>query len=150
MRTRTSMWFECKIRYDKLTDEGLSKNVTEQYVVDALSYTEAEKNIIRFAAEIIPEVIEIRAIKEAAYNEIFFSENDAADKWYKTKINFISIDERTGKERRTNVLYLVQANDISNAISNVKEIMSKSMSDYTIQSMALTQILDVFEYKEKE
>lgn len=149
MRTKTSMWFECKIRYDRLTDEGLSKKVTEQYVVDALSYTEAEKNIIRFAAEIIPEVIEIRAIKEATYSEIFFSEDDA-EKWYKTKISFISIDERTGKERRTNVLYLVQANDISNAISNVKEIMSKSMNDYTIQSMALTQILDVFEHKEKE
>lgn len=149
MRTRTSMWFECKIRYDRLTDEGLSKKVTEQYVVDALSYTEAEKNIIRFAAEIIPEVIEIRAIKEATYSEIFFSEDDA-EKWYKTKISFISIDERTGKERRTNILYLVQANDISNAISNVKEIMSKSMSDYSIQSMALTQILDVFEHNEEE
>lgn len=149
MRTKTSMWFECKIRYDRLTDEGLSKKVTEQYVVDALSYTEAEKNIIRSTAEIIPEVIEIKAIKEATYSEIFFSEDDA-EKWYKTKINFISIDERTGKERRTNVLYLVQANDISNAISNVKEIMSKSMSDYTIQSMALTQILDVFEHNEEE
>ncbi len=149
MRTRTSMWFECKIRYDRLTDEGLSKKVTEQYVVDALSYTEAEKNIIRSTAEIIPEVIEIKAIKEATYSEIFFSEDDA-EKWYKTKISFISIDERTGKERRTNVLYLVQANDISNAISNVKEIMSKSMSDYTIQSMALTQILDVFEHNEEE
>lgn len=149
MRTKTSMWFECKIRYDRLTDEGLSKKVTEQYVVDALSYTEAEKNIIRSTAEIIPEVIEIKAIKEATYSEIFFSEDDA-EKWYKTKISFISIDERTGKERRTNVLYLVQANDISNAISNVKEIMSKSMSDYTIQSMALTQILDVFEHNEEE
>lgn len=149
MRTRTSMWFECKIRYDRLTDEGLSKKVTEQYVVDALSYTEAEKNIIRSTAEIIPEVIEIKSIKEATYSEIFFSEDDA-EKWYKTKISFISIDERTGKERRTNVLYLVQANDISNAISNVKEIMSKSMSDYTIQSMALTQILDVFEHNEEE
>lgn len=149
MRTRTSMWFECKIRYDRLTDEGLSKKVTEQYVVDALSYTEAEKNIIRSTAEIIPEVIEIKAIKEATYSEIFFSEDDA-EKWYKTKISFISIDERTGKERRTNVLYLVQANDISNAISNVKEIMSKSMIDYTIQSMALTQILDVFEHNEEE
>lgn len=149
MRTRTSMWFECKIRYDRLTDEGLSKKVTEQYVVDALSYTEAEKNIIRSTAEIIPEVIEIKAIKEDTYSEIFFSEDDA-EKWYKTKISFISIDERTGKERRTNVLYLVQANDISNAISNVKEIMSKSMSDYTIQSMALTQILDVFEHNEEE
>lgn len=149
MRTKTSMWFECKIRYDRLTDEGLSKKVTEQYVVDALSYTEAEKNIIRSTAEIIPEVIEIKAIKEATYSEIFFSENDA-EKWYKTKISFISIDERTGKERRTNVLYLVQANDISNAISNVKEIMSKSMSDYTIQSMALTQIIDVFEHNEEE
>ena len=149
MRTRTSMWFECKIRYDRLTDEGLSKKVTEQYVVDALSYTEAEKKIIRSTAEIIPEVIEIKTIKEATYSEIFFSEDDA-EKWYKTKISFISIDERTGKERRTNVLYLVQANDISNAISNVREIMSKSMSDYTIQSMASTQILDVFEHKEKE
>ena len=149
MRTKTSMWFECKIRYDRLTDEGLSKKVNEQYVVDALSYTEAEKNIIRSTAEIIPEVIEIRAIKEAAYSEIFFSEDDA-EKWYKTKISFISINERTGKERRTNILYLVQANDISNAISNVKEIMSKSMSDYTIQSMALTQILDVFEHDEEE
>lgn len=149
MRKKTSMWFECKIRYDRLTDEGLSKKVTEQYVVDALSYTEAEKNIIRSTAEIIPEVIEIKAIKEATYSEIFFSEDDA-EKWYKTKISFISIDERTGKERRTNVLYLVQANDISNAISNVKEIMSKSMSDYTIQSMALTQILDVFEHNEEE
>ena len=109
MRSRTANWFICKIRYEKTMEDGLQKMVTEIYVVDALSFTEAEARIVEEMSSYISGEFEVWEIDRAVFKEIFFSDEDMADKWYKAKLQFITIDEKIDKEKRTNVYYLVQA-----------------------------------------
>lgn len=150
MRSRTSDWFETKIRYDKTMEDGTQKKVTEQYVVDALSFTEAENTIIEEMSSYISGDFKITDIKPAPYHEIFFSDMENDDKWYKTKLQFITIDEKTEKEKRSNVNYLVQAGTLNGAVRNIDEVMGGTMIDYVIASVAETTLMDVFEYgKEK-
>lgn len=150
MRSRTSDWFETKIRYEKTMEDGMQKKVTEQYVVDALSFTEAENSIIDEMSAYISGEFKITDIKPAAYHEIFFSDMDKDDKWYKTKLQFITIDEKTEKEKRSNVNYLVQAGSLPVAVKHVEEVMGGTMIDYVIASMQETQIMDVFEHHAKK
>lgn len=146
MRTRTSTWFECKIRYEKMMEDGTQKKVTEMYVVDALSFTEAEAAIIDEMSAYISGEFEVRDIKKAPYGEIFFSDEPNADRWYKAKLQFITIDEKTEKEKRSTVNYLVHAGGFNGAVHNIDEVMGKTMIDYVISSVAETQIMDVFEH----
>ncbi len=149
MRSRTSDWFETKIRYEKTADDGSQKPVTEQYVVDALSFTEAEAEVIEEMSVYINGDYKITNIKPAPYHEIFFSEKTNDDKWYKAKLQFITIDEKTEKEKRSNVNYLIQAANLPLAVKYIDEVMGGTMIDYEIASIAETQIMDVFEHNAK-
>ena len=149
MRSRTAQWFECKIRYDKVMEDGLQKKVTEAYVVDALSFSEAEERIIEEMSSYISGEFDVADIKIASYKEIFFSDDDMADKWFKAKLQFITIDERTEKEKRSTVNYLVQAGSFGGALKNINEVMGGTMIDYVVASMAETTMMDVFEYKKE-
>jgi hypothetical protein len=146
MRSRTADWFETKIRYEKTMDDGMQKPITEQYVVDALSFTEAENSIIEEMSTYISGEFKITGIKPAPYHEIFFSENANDDKWYKTKLQFITIDEKSEKEKRSNINYLVQASSLQGAVKNIDEVMGGTMIDYIIASIVETQIMDVYEH----
>lgn len=146
MRSRTSDWFETKIRYSKTQEDGTQKNVTEQYVVDALSFTEAEGAILEEMKAYISGDYKITDIKPAAYHEIFFSDMEKDDKWYKAKLQFITIDEKTEKEKRSSVNYLVQAATLPAAVKNISDVMGGTMIDYEISSVAETQIIDIFEH----
>ena len=150
MRSRTATWFECKIRYEKMTEDGLPKKVSEVYVVDALSFSEAEERIIEEMSSYISGEIEIVDVKIAPYREIFFADDNLADQWFKAKLSFITIDERSNKEKRTSMMYLVNAGNISSAINNIGEVMSGTMIDYVTTSISATKIMDVFEYKKKD
>ena len=150
MRSRTATWFECKIRYEKMTEDGLPKKVSEVYVVDALSFSEAEERIIEEMSSYISGEIEIVDVKIAPYREIFFADDNLADQWFKAKLSFITIDERSNKEKRTSMMYLVNAGNISSAISNIDKVMSGTMIDYVTTSISATKIMDVFEYKKKD
>ncbi len=149
MRSRTANWFECKIRYEKIMEDGLQKKVTEVYTVDALSFSEAEERITEEMSAYISGEFEVADIKKATYKEIFFSEEEMADKWYKTKLQFITIDEKTEKEKRSAVSYLVQAGSLHGAVKNIEEVMGGTMIDYVIASVAETSLMDVFEYQPK-
>ena len=150
MRSRTATWFECKIRYEKTMEDGLPKKVSEVYVVDALSFSEAEERIIEEMSSYISGEIEIVDVKIAPYREIFFADDNLADQWFKAKLSFITIDERTDKEKRTSIMCLVNADNISSAINNIGEVMSGTMIDYVTASISATKIFDVFEYKKKD
>ena len=150
MRSITSNWFECKIRYEKTMEDGLQKKVIESYVVDALSFTEAEQRIMEEMSSYISGEFEVSDIKRAAYKEIFFSDDAAADRWYKTKLQFITIDEKTEKEKRSAVNYLVQAGTLNGALKNIDEVMGGTMIDYVIASVAETTLLDVFVHGKKQ
>ena len=149
MRSRTAMWFECKIRYEKVMEDGLPKKINDVYVVDALSFSEAEERIIEEMSSYISGEIEIVDVKIAPYREVFFADDNLADQWFKAKLSFITIDERTNKEKRTSTMYLVNAGNISSAINNIDKVMSGTMIDYVTTSISATKIFDVFEYNEK-
>lgn len=149
MRSRTSTWFECKIRFEKTMEDGLQKKVTEAYVVDALSFSEAEERIIEEMSSYISGEFNVTDIKKAPYGEIFFSDQELADRWYKAKLMFITIDEKTEKEKKSSVNYLIQAGSFNGAVKGIEEVMGGTMIDYTIASVTETQLMDVFEHVAK-
>ncbi|MBR2455968.1 MAG: DUF4494 domain-containing protein [Bacteroidaceae bacterium] len=139
-------WFECKVRYEKTLENGMNKKVTEPYLVDALSFTEAEARIIEEVSPYISGEFTIADIKRANYTELFFCEEDSADRWFKCKLTFISLDEKSGAEKKTSSNVLVQAADLRDAVKKLDEGMKGSMMDYVISSMAETAIMDVFPF----
>lgn len=149
MRSKTAMWFECKIRYEKVMEDGTPKKVNEVYVIDALSFSEAEERIMEEISSYISGEIELVDVKIAPYKEIFFADNNLADRWFKAKVVYITIDERTQREKRMPVMVLVNAGNINSAIKNTDEVMGGTMIDYAITAIQETKIFDVFEYKNK-
>lgn len=149
MRSRTANWYECLVRYERQMEDGMTKKVSETYVVDALSFGEAEEKITAEMSAYVSGEFEVRNITPAAYGEIFFSENDNDDRWYKAKLSFITIDEKTEKEKRSTVTYLVQASTFNAAVKNIEEVMSGTMIDYVIANIAETKIMDVYEHQPK-
>ena len=149
MRTRTAEWFETKIKYEKTMEDGQQKKVTEAYVVDALSFTEAERRITEEMSSYISGEFDVADLKKASYKEIFFSDAETADRWYKTKLQFITIDEKTEKEKRSVVNYLVQGGSFDQAKKHIEEVMGGTMIDYVIDTLKETKYMDVFEYVAK-
>ena len=147
LRSRTSTWFECKVRYGKTQEDGSEKLVNELYVVDALSFTEAEASIIDNMSVYVSGEFKVANINPTNYNEIFFSDIDDDDLWFKARLAFITIDEKSNNEKRSYVNYLIQAKCIERAKRYVDEIMGKTMIDYEWKSLSETKILDVFEHK---
>ena len=119
-------------------------------MVDALSFTEAEQRIMEEISSYISGEFEVKDIKKATYGEIFFSDEEMADKWYRVKVQFITIDEKTEKEKRSSVNYLVQAGTLNGAVKNLDEVMGGTMIDYVTSAVTETTLMDVFEYKKKE
>ncbi len=138
-------WFECKVRYDKLQENGAVKKVNEPYLVDALSFTEAEARIIEEQTPYISGDFSVSAVKRTKISEIFW--NEGGDRWYLVKVAFITIDERSGVEKRTSTLILVQASDFKEALDNFIEGMKGTMADYEIVSITETPLMDVYKVK---
>lgn len=146
MKSITSQWYEVKVRYDKMKDDGTMKPETEQYVVDALTFTEAESIITEEMSVYISGEFNIKDIKQASYKEIFFSDLNNDDRWFKAKLQFITFDEKTQKEKRSAVMYLVQAHTLPQAVKYIGEVMGATMVDYVISNIAETSIIDVFQH----
>ena len=138
-------WFECKISYDKTQENGSVKRVSEAYIIDALSFTEAEARIIEEQRPFISGDFSVSAVKRTKIAEI--SWNEGGDKWYMVKVGFITVDEKSGVEKRTASLMLVQASDFKDAVANFDEYMKGSIGDYDIISIAETPIMDVYKMK---
>lgn len=143
-------WFECRIRYEKTMADGMNKKVTEPYLVDALSFTEAEARIIEEMAPYISGEFTVRDIKRASYSEIFYTDEVSADRWYKSRLGFVTIDEKKGKEKVSYTNVLVQACDLRDAVKKLDEGMKGSMADYVIKLIQETDIMDVYEYEREE
>ena len=140
-------WFECKVKYERTLDDGKVKKVTEPYLVDALSFTEAEKRVIEERTPYMMGEFQVSDIKRARLAELFESDLESADKFYKAKLTFITLDEKTGAEKKSSHMVLVQAGDFESAVKSLKEGMKDSMSDYVISAMTETPILDIYHYK---
>lgn len=137
-------WFESKVRYDKTMDNGMVKSVTEAYLIDALSFTEAEARTIEEMRPLITGEFSIADISRKKYSETFF--NETGDRYFRVKVNYITLDEKSGTERKTAVFMLVQATTIAEAQEIVETEMKTTMIDYTIEQLTETKIMDVFLY----
>ncbi len=143
-------WFEVKIRYEKVAENGMQKKVTEPYLFDALSFTESEGKCIEEMTPFISGEFTVSDIKRANYSEIFFSEEESADRWFKCKLVFITLDEKSGAEKKTSTHVLVQASNLRDAVKKLDEGMKGTMADYQIASVSETPIMDVYPYEAKE
>lgn len=138
-------WFECKVKYDKLQENGAAKKVTEPYLVDALSFTEAEARITEEQKPFISGEFSVDAVKRTRIAEIFFYEG--GDRWYMVKVAFITIDEKTATEKRSVSQILVQASNFKEALENFTNGMKDTLADYEIVSIAETPLMDVYKMK---
>ena len=152
MKTVTSQWFECTVAYTKVQDNGLEKKVSETYVVDAMSFTEAEARIIEEVTPFVNGEFEVKKVAKAPYREIAFDdEHDNADThYYKMKVAFITLDEKTLKEKFDNVTMLVEACSLRDAMDNVDAVLQGSMTDYVSVNAVSTKIVDVFIHKSEK
>lgn len=139
-------WFECKVRYDKTLETGLLKKVRESYLVDALSFTEAEERFLQEIEPMMSGEYSVSDIKRAKIAELFESIDTTDDKWYKAKVAYIAYDEKKGVEKRTNQIMLIQAKDLRVAVQNLDKGMQGTMGDWDIISIAETPIMDIFKF----
>ena len=135
-------WFECKAQFDKMMENGSLKKVTEPYMVDALSFTEAEARIIDELTPFVSGELNITAVKKTKIGEIFW--DDTADKWYLVKVAFITIDEKTAAEKKQVSQILVAGSDFKGAYDNFMEGMKGTLADFDIVSITETAIMDVY------
>lgn len=138
-------WFECKVKYDKMMENGMQKKVNEPYLVDALSFTEAEARIIKEMTPFISGEFSVSAVKRANISELFFDET--GDRWYKCKVNFITLDEKIGMEKKTASYILVQASDFQRSVENLMECMKGTLADYEVASITETPLMDVYPFE---
>ena len=144
-------WFLAKVKYEKVKEDGKQGKVTEQYLVDAISFTEAEARTIEQVSPFIDGEFKVVGLNPMNINEIFNSEDDLDDKWYKVKCNHISIDEVSGKEKKTPYHYLVAADSTATAEKYFHARMKGTLADYKIEGIVETKILDIYFYNlEKE
>lgn len=139
-----SNWFLAGIRFDKTLEDGSQKKVTESYLVDALSFTEAEARITDEMRPLISGEFKVESLKRAKLSEAFFGEGD---KYYKVKVSYITLDAQSGREKKTPAYMLVQASTIDEAKSCFAEGMKGTMADYVVESITETKVVDVFPYE---
>ena len=145
MRTRTAVWYETTVRYERQKDDDTNSIATEAYTVDALSFAEAEQRITEELEPYCSGEIDVKKIAIAPYTEVFFSEDEDDHKFFRATVAMITLDERTGKEKKTNVNFLVQAKNIETARRYVVDAFLNTQIDYEINRLVETKILDVFE-----
>lgn len=137
-------FFIVGVKYQKTLENGTEASTIEQYLVDAQSWTECEARTIDNMSLYTSGELDITSMKKASFSELFLSEVDDEDKYYECVMNFITVDDKTGKERRSKVRYLVQGKSLENARKNVDEAMKSTMIDYDIYSLKETSLMDIF------
>ncbi len=137
-----ALWFECKVRYDKMQENGMVKKVNEPYLVDALTFTEAETRIVEEMKPYISGEYSLSSVKKTKIAEIFFNED--GDRYYLVKVNMITLDEKSGAEKKSTTQILVQASDFEDSLKKFLAGMGGTMADFEVASIAETMIMDVF------
>jgi len=139
-------WFECKVKYVKIDDDGRERKVSEVYLVDAVTFTDAETRIIQQMGTMVRGEFIVDNIKKSNIVEIYPHEN--GEWWYKARIGIVTIDEKAGKEKKINNYFLVAADDIKQALQRLEEGLSYILVPYQTTSLAICNIIDVFPYFE--
>lgn len=145
MITKKGMFFESKVRLEKLNEEGLQVKFVELYVVDAMSFTECESKVTEYVSQYASGEFEVLTESKAAYGEIFFSEKEDENLFFKIKVDFITLDEKSGKQKHSKSVYLVQGKNVETAKKNLDEVFNDTMIDYKVVAVSETTIADFIE-----
>ena len=138
-------WFECKVRYVKIDEtSGKEKKVNEPYLVDAVSFTEAESRIHKELEQMIRGDFQVTNIRKADYSDIF--PNDNGDRWYKCKVSYLAVDENSGKEKKVTTQMLVMANNLKEAYDNLMSSLSGMAVDFEVTGINESPLIDIFPY----
>lgn len=140
-------WFECSVRYEKTLENGMQKYVSEPYLVEALSFTEAEQRFIEEIQPFMSGDYEVKAVAKRKISELFEDDKELSDKWFKCKVAFITLDEKSGIEKRSTQTMMVQASCFRNAVKRLDKVLEGTMADYVIASVVETAIMDVYPYE---
>ena len=143
MRTVTGNYFESKVRLEKVTEDGTQAKFNELYVVDAMSFSECEAKVIEYISQYAQGEFDILTEAHAKYKEIFYSDKEDEELWYKASVVFVTLDEKTMKQKRSKTVYLVQGKDIESARKNVEEVMNGSMVEFVIDGLNETAVQDI-------
>lgn len=143
-------WFECTVKFDKTGEDGLIRTVTEKYLVDALSFTDAEARINAEMKPFISGELLVASVSRKKIAELFESDDASADKWFRCKVNMLALDEDKGIEKRVPFFMYVQASNIEDALSSLLEGLKKSLGDFEVAGITETAIMDVYHYKPLE
>lgn len=141
-------WYITGVQYYKTQENGQEKKVIEYYLVDAVSFAEAEERTVKEMQPFVSGEMVVASIKKEKLNETFFF--DTGDKYYKVKINFVTLDEKSGREKKTAAYMLVQASTIEEAKERFEDGMKGTLSDYVVESIKETKIMDVYPYEAPE
>ncbi|MGM0619861.1 MAG: DUF4494 domain-containing protein [Bacteroidota bacterium] len=141
-------WFECKVKYTKVTESGKEQTVTENFLLDAISFTDAETRITKQMQEMVKGEFSVTDIKKSRIGEVF--PYDIGEWWFKATINLVTIDEEAGKEKKLRTYYLIMADDIKQALERLDESLSYLVIPYVVSALAVSTIVDVFPYNPSE
>lgn len=146
----TANWFEVKVKYTKVDENGRQRKVSELYLLDAVSFTEAESRIIKELREIIQGDFYIEAIKKSNITELVESKDGNDDKWFKAKVAIIDADSISGRENKTNWYHLVAGENVDKALENLQKSLSTYVVPFEIVQIGDSNIMDVFPYFENQ
>jgi hypothetical protein len=141
-------WFLCKVKYAKENEEGLLKNISEQYLVDAVSFTEAEAILYDRLASQIRGDFQVTGISKSNIVDVFFYED--SDIWYKCKISYLVADADSGKEKKVTQYMIVTAEDVKNAYDRIQESLSNMLVSFRIPDIVESAIVEVFPFEKDE
>lgn len=142
----TANWFEAKVKYVKVGEDGRERKVSEMYLLDAMSYTEAESKMVSEMETIVKGDYYIPSLKKSNITEVVMSEDERDDRWYKAKIAIIDADEVSGKEKSSYQYYLVAAADTNRALENIERALATFVVPYEVAGINDTKFMDVFPY----
>lgn len=143
MKTKKTTWYETTIKYEKTGENGEMCKISEVYAIDAVSFTDAEKEMTKEANNFLTSAnFEISAIKIANYDEVVMSDDDNDDKYYLATLDFTE-ESDSGKEKHTRINYLIQASSLDKAVKYINEMMKGSMMDYKSMSVKETKVVDI-------
>ena len=143
MKQISGMWFECKVRYEQTQEDGTDKTVTETYVYKAADFGDAYDKATKDMSTFISGEFGITGMKIAQYGDVFIQDERTEEKFYRVKVNFIVLDEKTNKEKKIAQYYLVNADSVEKARKYTDTALSQTMADFIIVSVQETKIIDV-------
>jgi hypothetical protein len=141
-------WFLCRVKYAKENEQGLLKNVSEQYLVDAVSFTEAEARIYDMLGSVIRGDFQVTNISKSNIVDVFFYED--IDVWYKCKVSYVVADADSGKEKKITQYMLISAHHVKEAYDRIHESLNNMLVSFNVPDITESPIIEIFPYEKDE